>query len=200
MLLNQKLKINRYLIFAFLFLIWYIIKMKYFIYWMLAFVAACGDGTHPFSIGLKNNQPLEIAITQDAFAEFNKHIGCNIAPLTIVDDSIFTVHTDFEHQIDFVTKPQCEHDCLGVTYVTAFSDIEIQEMLNIDDLAIEGWHTLFVVVIVHELGHVFGLDHSKNPDDIMYEYAYADSLNDASWDRFKKQILTRNPNLCKNIK
>jgi len=51
--------------------------------------------------------------------------------------------------------------CIGITYNEEnelYSDIFILENRN------------FLQLIIHELGHLLGLDHSKNEKDIMYEF------------------------------
>lgn len=47
----------------------------------------------------------------------------------------------------------------------------------------------FKPVLYHEIGHCLGLDHTKNPNDIMYENAHVEnqySLSD--WQRFFSQL------------
>lgn len=170
--------------------------MKYILVFLLS-LCSCGDGTHTFYMGGRNNKPVEIELTKQSFFIFNKRMGCEAATLEIEEYNYVFVNTsDIYEQIDFVAKPECDEDCEGVTMYQPYSDIQIRENPFLNEQSFGLYQRMYIYTIIHELGHVFGLDHTSDPKDIMYKYLNYNDINEDSWDRFKKQILTKNLKLC----
>ena len=79
-------------------------------------------------------------------------------------------------------KKELEEDVLGATIMQYF-DCYIE--LSPESLT----ETYFKPTVSHEIGHCFGLDHTKNQNDIMYFEAHdSQKYTDEDWETFRKQL------------
>lgn len=79
-------------------------------------------------------------------------------------------------------KKKLEEDVLGATIMQYF-DCYIE--LTPESLT----PNYFKSTVSHEIGHCFGLDHTKNVHDIMYfEANDSENHSEEDWERFRKQL------------
>ena len=127
----------------------------------------------------KNKFTIDYIITENFTSDYNKKIiKCIdewnslmlINDIFITFNQITTQNINFNNcliKFDFISIDG-EYQVCGNTY----SSITNSNMINIDidkdeNYKIEG---LFELIVKHELGHAFGLDHSRSSDSIMYPF------------------------------
>lgn len=135
---------------------------------------------------LRTNKDLndEISVLDHAFAAWSKHTNLKfVRNILSYNSDIIISFSPFAHRF-VVTKLEClqRFDGRGGVLAYAYSPTENQKSsLEIDLDAGENWwysslhqstndYTPLYPVLIHEIGHVFGLRHSYNPDSIMYPW------------------------------
>jgi catalase (peroxidase I) len=78
---------------------------------------------------------------------------------------------------------------LGLAYVPEDYDENCSIKMSAK-LLDPGYYTLndYRLVLMHEIGHCFGLSHTQDPRDIMYAYYESGQVDDASMNRFYQQL------------
>lgn len=161
-----------------------------------------------------SNTEEEIALINDSFDFFNQIVQCKAVTLNIKHEyKNHVLLNDFNSEIIFASSEYLCNESKNIySYFfgcTAGFDKDItilrQNLVEHTNTCVYLYNNknknyeyncdYRIIIVLHELGHAFGLEHSLNENDVMYVNAN-NVISEESLHRFYNQLLLTN--LCKN--